>query len=86
MRIETSAGKTYPVRVMSEMIRDRNQVLIVLDGEIPITQAAAEFDGLKYIKRFREEKSAAYEMYEGFSRLISARIEDGSTRLILEKP
>ena len=86
MRIETSKGKTYPIRAMSEMIRDKNQVLIELDAALPFAQVAAEFDGLKHIKRFREEKSASYEMFEGFSRLVSMRITDGGMRVILEKP
>lgn len=86
MRIETSAGKTYPIRMMSEMIRDKNKAMIVLDGTITFSKAESEFNGLKYIKLFREKKSASYEMYEGFSRLVDVNLEEEDARLILKKP
>ena len=87
MRIETSAGKTFPIRVMCEAIRNRNQVLIELEDKRPLVKIIPDFDGLSFIKRYQAEKSSVYEMYEGFSKLVSIQrnTDTGMVRIMLEK-
>ncbi len=87
MRIETSAGKVFPIRVMCEALRNRNQVLIELEDDRPLIQIIQDFDGLNSIRRYHTEESTVYEMYEGFSKLVSIqrKTETGMVRLTLEK-
>lgn len=87
MRIETSAGKVFPIHVMCEAIRNRNQVLIELEDDRPFAEIIQDFDGLAFIKRYYAEESTVYEMYEGFSKLVSIQrsTETGRVRLTLEK-
>ena len=87
MRIETSAGKVFPIRVMCEAIRNRNQVLIELEDDRPLVKIIKDFDGLASIKRYYAEESTVYEMYEGFSKLVAIQrnTDTGMVRLTLEK-
>lgn len=87
MRIETSAGKVFPIRVMCEALRNRNQVLIELEDDRTFAQIIPDFDGLSFIKCYQAEKSTVYEMYEGFSKLVSIQRNTGTgmVRLMLEK-
>lgn len=87
MRIETSAGKAFPILAMCEALRNPNQVLIELEDDRPLTKIIPDFDGLASIRRYHSEKSTVYEMYEGFTRLVSIQrnTETGRVRLMLEK-
>lgn len=87
MRIETSAGKVFPIRVMCEALRNKNQVLIELEDDRPLIKIIKDFDGLTFIKRYQAEKSTVYEMYEGFTKLVAIqrKTDAGTVRLTLEK-
>lgn len=87
MRIETSAGKVFSIRVMCEALRNRNQVLIELEDDRPFAEIIKDFEGLTFIKRYHGEKSTVYEMYEGFTKLVAIRrnTSAGTARLTLEK-
>lgn len=87
MRIETSAGKVFPIRVMCEALRNKNQVLIELPDDRPFIEIIPDFDGLSYIKRYHTENSTVYEMYEGFTKLVSIQrnTDTGMVRIMLEK-
>ena len=87
MRIETSAGKVFPIHVMCESLRNRNQVLIELADDRPFAKIIKDFDGLETIKRYLSDGSSVYEMYEGFSKLVSIQrnTETGMVRIMLEK-
>jgi len=86
MRIKTSKGTTHDIRVMCEMLRNKNRALIELEDSRPLSEIAAEFDGLEWIRKYMTAESTAYEMYEGFTRLCGIqRTETGTVRLTLEK-
>ena len=87
MRIETSAGKVFPIRVMCEALRNKNQVLIELEDKRPLVKIIPDFDGLSYIRRYHTENSTVYEMYEGFTNLVSIQrnTDTGMVRIMLEK-
>lgn len=86
MRIETSKGKTHDIRVICETLRNPNRVLIELEDKRPLVKIIPDFDGLQTIKCYREDGSTVYEMYEGFTSLVSIqRTESGAVRLTLER-
>lgn len=87
MRIETSAGKVFPVRVMCEGLRNKNQVLIELEDDRPLVKIIKDFEGLSFIKRYNTEQSTVYEMYEGFTKLVAIQRNTDTriVRLTLEK-
>ena len=86
MRIETSAGKVFPIQAICESLRDKNKILIEVEDSRRIDEVILDFKGLDFIKYFRTEKSVSYEMYEGFKKVVSITDnEDGTFRLTLEK-
>lgn len=89
MKIETSKGKTFDIEFICSPFRDGSKAIIELEDARPLAEIAADFDGLKSIKKTgsgRDDK-AVYEMYEGFSQLVGIQrdMAAGSVRLTLAK-
>lgn len=89
MKIETSKGKTFDIEFICSPFRDGSKVIIEMEDARPLAEIAADFDGLKSIKKTgsgRNDK-AVYEMYEGFSQLVGIQRDTaaGSVRLTLAK-
>ena len=87
MKLETSRGKVYDVRVVCTSIRRRNQVLVEIYENRPMHEIAEDFDGLASFRKYDEAIEGVSENYEGFSRLVGiAKNEDeGTVRLTLER-
>ena len=87
MRLETSSGKSFEIRAISEDIRRKDRVLIELIDTRPIPEIAQDFDGLAYMKNYKSEGSSVYEMYEGFTKLSGVNENEaaGTIRLTLRR-
>ena len=88
MKIETSTGKTFDIRVICPALRSGNRVMIELYDDRPLWEIAEDFDGLESIKKTDEAVGASiYEVYEGYSRLVGITRNEaaGTVRLTLEK-
>lgn len=87
MKIETSRGKVYDVRVICTSIRKRNQVLVEIYDNRPMNDIAVDFDGLDSFRKYDEAMEGISENYEGFSRLVgmAKNAEEGTVRLTLER-
>ena len=90
MQITTSKNKVFSVEFISTLLKDHGRVIIELADERPLAKIAADFDGLESIKAEKEvSKTTAkvYEMYEGFSQLVSIQRNKsaGTVRITIEK-
>lgn len=85
MKLETSKGKTFDIRVICTSLRSPNKVLIELEDSRPLADIAAEFDGLDMLRAIETEN--VYQVYEGFSKLVGIQrnTDAGTVRLTLEK-
>lgn len=87
--ITTSRGKTHPINWMMVLASKKNQLVIDLTDERKLSEIAADFEGCETIKRTDDATGgAAYEMFEGFSRLVAMRRSDTdeSVRITLARP
>lgn len=87
MKLETSKGNVYDVRVVATSIRRKNQVLLEICDSRPLFDIAEDFDGLASFKKYDEAIEGVCETYEGFSRLVSLQrnAQEGTVRLTLER-
>lgn len=87
MKLETSKGNVYDVRVVCTSIRRKNQVLLEIYDTRPLFDIAEDFDGLASFKKYDEEIKGVCETYEGFSTLVSLQrnAEEGTVRVMLER-
>lgn len=85
MKLETSAGKTFEIKVICTALRNSNRVLIELEDARQLADIAADFDGLSTIRTYETE--SVYQTYEGFSKLVGIQrnTEAGTVRLTLGK-
>ena len=58
MKLETSKGKVYDVRVVCTSIRKKNQVLCEIYDSRPLFDIAEDFEGLASFKPSRYPKAA----------------------------
>lgn len=88
MTITTSNGKTAEIELICFSSRDGRKLLIELEDERPLSEIAADFEGLESIKAENERaRGSAYEVYKGYTLLTGVqRIEaNGLARITLEK-
>lgn len=87
MKIKTSSGNIFDIRVICAGLRNKNTVLIEVYDDRPLAQIAADFDGLESFIRYDEGAAGIHETYEGFSSLISMQrnAEAGTVRLMMER-
>lgn len=87
MKLETSKGKVYDVRMVATSIRRKNQVFCEIYDTRPLFDIAEEFDGLLSFRKYDEAIEGVSETYEGFCRLVGIQrnAEDGTVRLTLER-
>lgn len=87
MKLETSKGKVFDVRVVAMSIRRKNQVLCEIYDSRPLFDIAEDFDGIVSFRKYDEALEGVSEMYEGFSRLVGVQrnAQDGTVRLTLER-
>jgi len=83
MQIKTSAGKQYEVKWIDVPVQDENRLLLQMQTDRPLVEIVTEFDGLAWIKRYDENQGD--KRYEGFTRLVMARIENGAVMIVLER-
>lgn len=87
MRIETSAGKQFEARLASALVmRGEARLMIVLSGDVTLSEAAMAFDGLEWVKAIDERNVGVSTTYEGYSQLSTvARDTDGGVRVTLTR-
>lgn len=87
MRIETSAGKQFEARLASALVmRGEARLMIVLSGDVTLSEAAMAFDGLQWVKAIDERNVGVSTTYEGYSQLSTvARDTDGGVRVTLTR-
>lgn len=84
MKLETSGGKTFDIKVICTSLRSPNKVLIELEDKRTLAAIAKDFDGLDMLRAYQTE--SVYQAYEGFSKLVGMqRTENKTVRLTLEK-
>lgn len=87
MKLETSTGKVFDARVVCTSLRRKDQVLCEIYDDRPISDIAADFDGIASFRKYDEAVKGVSETYEGFSSLVGIHrnAEAGTVRLTLEK-
>ena len=87
MKLKTSSGKEFDIRVIVSGLRNKNTVLIELEDDRPLPQVAADFDGMGSFVKYDEAIEGVRETYEGFSKLvrIQRNADAGTVRLTLER-
>lgn len=87
MKLKTSGGKVFDIRVICPDLRSKNKVLIELEDDRPLGDIARDFDGLESMLKYDEDIAGVHEVYEGFTRLVGIRRNEsaGTVRLTLEK-
>ena len=85
MKLETSKGKTYNIRVICTSLRSPNMVLIELEDGRALAKIASDFDGLDTMRTYETEN--VYQTYEGFNKLVGIQRNKaaGTVRITLEK-
>lgn len=83
MQIKTSAGNEHEVNWIDVPVQDENRLLLQMQTGRPLVEIVTEFDGLAWIERYDEHQGD--KRYEGFTRLVMARIEDGAVMIVLER-
>ena len=84
MKLETSKGKTFDIRVICSSLRNPNKVLIELEDGRTLAKIAQDFDGLDTMRTYETE--SVYQTYEGFKHLVGIQKADaGTVRLTLER-
>lgn len=85
MKLKTSLNKTYEVDWVDVATITSGNLLLQMMDKRPLHLIAAEFDGLKWLRRKSEEQGD--KLFEGYSRLIriSRKDNDGSVMLVLSK-
>ena len=82
--IETSAGNVHAVNWIWGPMKGRVKVMLELDDVRPLSEICADFDGLDWIRAYKDKERTAYEAFEGYKQLISAvRQESGAVQLSL---
>ena len=82
MQIKTSSGNEYEVKWIDVPVQDEKRLLLQMQTDRPIVEIVMEFDGLEWIERYDENQGD--KRYEGFTRLVMARIENGAVMIVLE--
>lgn len=87
MKITTNKGNTYSAVYIGEMLRDGLRLLIDLNDERPLSEIAAEFEGLETITQTHELKPGIVTTYTGFTNLLEVHKNKaaGTVRVTLEK-
>lgn len=87
MRIETSAGKQFEARLASALVmRGEARLMIVLSGDVTLSEAAMAFDGVEWVKAIDARSVGVSTTYEGYSQLTTvARDTDGGVRVTLTR-
>lgn len=87
MYIKTEDGRKFDIRMIAPMIRYKNRILIELCDDRALADIAGDFDGLESFRKYKDGEDGIYEMYEGFSRLVSIQrnAEAGTVRVTLER-
>ncbi len=85
MKLETSKGKTFDIRVICTSLRSPNMVLIELEDGRALAKIASDFDGLDTMRTYETE--SVYQTYEGFNKLVGIQRNKaaGTVRITLEK-
>lgn len=85
MKLETSKGKTFDIRVICTSLRSPNMVLIELEDGRALAKIASDFDGLDTMRTYETE--SVYQTYEGFNNLVGIQRNKaaGTVRITLEK-
>ena len=83
MRIKTSAGNEYGVDWIDTPVQNKNRLLLQMQTERTLAQIVTEFDGLEWIERYDEYQGD--KRYEGFNRLVMAKMESGMVIIIMER-
>ena len=84
MKLETSGGKTFDIKVICTSLRSHNKVLIELEDSRALEDIAKDFDGIETMRTYEVE--GIYQMYEGFSKLVGLqRMDSNTVRLTLER-
>lgn len=83
MQIKTSAGNEHEVNWIDVPVQDENRLLLQMQTDRPLVEIVTEFDGLAWIERYDENQGD--KRYEGFTRLVMARIENGAVMIVLER-
>lgn len=86
MRIRTSRGKTLEINYIWP--EQNGRVMIELEDARPLSEIAADFDGVETLVKTDEKKPGVEEVYSGFTELIIASKDNyvGVTRLTMRKP
>lgn len=79
MKIETSAGKRFDARIMTDQTSDGSLLIQLSDGKRKLSRIAADFEGLAFVA-----SEEAGLRFEGFTALRSvSRLDAGSVQLRL---
>lgn len=82
MQIKTSTGNEYEVQWIDVPVQDEKRLLLQMQTDRPLVEIVMEFNGLEWIERYDENQGD--KRYEGFTRLVMARIENGEIMIVLE--
>lgn len=86
MTIETSKNKEHEVKWIWGPMQGRVKVMMELEDERPLSEICRDFEGLDWIRAYKEKTRTAYEAFEGYVNLVSAvRQEDGAVLLSLTR-
>lgn len=86
--LDLENGMRREVEFINSTLVARDQIVVELIDNRPLSQIAAEFEGVKTIRRTDNLREDIVTLYEGFSELIDIRRNQtiGSVRLMLRKP
>lgn len=83
MRIVTSKNEEYSVDWIDTPVQDGNRLLLQMRTDKTLAEIASAFDGLEWIERYDENQGD--KRYEGYSRLTTARTQNGRVLLVMER-
>ena len=87
MTITTSKGKVFPVVFIGVLLRDGHRLVIDLPDSRPLSEVAADFEGLETVTKTNTKTPGVKEIYEGFTNLVEVHrnMAAGTVRVTLEK-
>lgn len=83
MIIRTSRGKDLQVNWIWGPQDGRRKVMAETDDARPLAEICQDFDGLEWIKAYKNEEKTSYEAYEGYTKLVSAARNEETGAVVL---